>query len=76
MGVTGPVGPDWGKALSKLQASKAAGGATSAVIHFVPGTDEAKAKKWLAEAVKRGIITNYDCQNYDDKYGKPVFYIP
>jgi len=67
--------PNWDKALADLQKPQG-NDACAAVIHFVPGTTEAKAKKFLQECVKRGIITNSECHEYNSRTGSPVWYIP
>jgi len=50
----------------------------ASVIRFVPGTDLAKATKWLEEAKKRGIIVEHDTNEYHSFGGNehPVWYIP
>lgn len=69
-------------AVSPLMALKAAhhrqypADAVASVIRFVPGTDLAKATKWLEEVRKRGIIVNHDTQDYHANHGHPVWYIP
>lgn len=48
----------------------------ASTIVFVPGTDIEKAKRWLEEAKKRGIIVGHETASYDEKYGGPVLYFP
>lgn len=48
----------------------------ASTVVFVPGTDLEKAKRWLKEAKKRGIIVSHDTQDYDSSFGGPVLYFP
>jgi len=48
----------------------------AAMIEFVSGTDLEKAKRWLEEAKKRGIIVSYDAQSYNSSFDNPTLYFP
>jgi len=48
----------------------------AAIVTFVPGTDTEKAKRWLEECRRRGIIVTYSAKSYDEAYGAPVLYFP
>lgn len=47
-----------------------------AVIVFRPGTDVAKAQKFLDAMLERDIIEPTEARAFNGDYGTPVWYVP